>query len=126
MNLSMSVTIITFILLFILVSVPRDTFSNGALVTRSFAVSFGTCLIIFRTIVIPYFGCKQPITRNEKISFGLSMIMPFLKYHVVRLNPNFNGKLKQVYIQDWLMNIYEIVIGISGIICYQGSLTGYG
>jgi len=126
MNLGMTVTIIVFILLFAFVSVPHDIFSTGALVARSFALSFGIGLILFRTILIPYFGCKQQVTRNEKLSFGFSIFMPFLKYHVIRLNPNFNGKLKRIYTQDWLMTMYEIVIAINAIICYNGSQAGHG
>jgi hypothetical protein len=124
-NLIMTVTIIVFILLFALVSVLYDTFSLGASIARFFALSLGLCLLLFRIILIPYLSCKQQVTRNEKLSFGFSILMPFLKYHVIRLNPNFNGKIKKMYTQDWLVTMYEIVIAINAIICYAGSQAGH-
>jgi len=121
LNLAITVTLITFILLFIFVSADNDEYNLYGGMARSLVIAFGLCLIFFRMLFTPLMACRMPITRNEKIATVFNVVMPQLKFHVFRLNPNFNGRMLVFYRQEWVMAIYEVILGISSIICYQNS-----
>lgn len=126
MNVAMTVTIVVFILLFFFVSAQHDTFNTTGIFTRSFILAFGFGLIFLRLLLVPMLACRMPILRNEKIATGFNVLMPYLKFHVFRLNPNFNGRMKLFYSQEWIMALYELVIGIFSVICFNNSYADHG
>lgn len=105
-NLAMTVSVITFIFLALLVSTKKDEYTTGGMISRSFALSLGFAILLIRLFFVPCFGWSHNIKTSEKVGLALNFIMPALKYHIIRLNPSYVGKMKTIYRQDVTTIVY--------------------
>lgn len=120
-NIAMVVSAMTMTFLALLVSTKKDEFTISGDITKSIALSLGIAIIAIRIILITCTSWNRNIKTQEKISIAMNCLMPSLKYHIIRLNPSYQGKILSMYNQDIIVTVYEFVVGLLAISTFTES-----
>jgi hypothetical protein len=119
--------ITTIICLFIIrfYSYYNDYYNTYGITFLYLTMTLGFGLMINRVIIAIWYSMQEGSTTSEKMAVALTPLLPLLKYHLMRLNVNYQGKFKALHRNDIAGVIWVCILGIFSIITYANSSDYY-